>query len=418
MSMRIGLGLCCLMLMAFGCTDTYNPERNFRTDGQDLELAFLTAEDSSVIELPEGHFRFDRSLILDGVHHVTVRGAGIDKTVLSFLDQSEGAEGIRVVNSSNVDFEGFTVEDAEGDNIKVMDTDGISFLRVKVAWTGPIDETNGAYGFYPVQCRNVLIDQCEAMGASDAGIYVGQSDSVIISNNKAYMNVAGIESENSRWVKIYGNEATDNTGGILIFDLPGLSQYGREIEAYDNVVVENNRKNFAPEGNIVAAVPPGSGFMILATKDVYVHDNQILENRTVGAAIISYALVSELTGDNNSENSNAGSAQQINRKYEEDAAYNPYPRGIRLENNSVSNSYVLPATSHDFGRLFLLKFPFETPDIVYDGVLPPGISDRQELQASEYKICLSEDIETRFADLDAGKSFEAISHDKSIFACP
>ena len=27
---------------------------------------------------------------------------------------------------------------------------------------------------YPVQCQNVLIENCSAMGASDAGLYVGQ----------------------------------------------------------------------------------------------------------------------------------------------------------------------------------------------------------------------------------------------------
>ena len=39
---------------------------------------------------------------------------------------------------------------------------------------------------YPVQCKNVLIDGCVAIGASDAGIYVGQSQYVIVRNSKAY----------------------------------------------------------------------------------------------------------------------------------------------------------------------------------------------------------------------------------------
>lgn len=405
------------MLVLIGCADDYSPNRSFTGNAQAIELQFLTAADSSIIVLPEGHFLFDRSLILDGVNHLTVKGAGIDKTVLSFLNQSEGAEGIRIVNSKNVTLDGFTVEDASGDNIKVMDTKGITFRKVKVAWTGPIDKTNGAYGFYPVLCKNVLIEHCEAMGASDAGIYVGQSDSVIIRNNKAYQNVAGIESENSRWVKVYENDAYDNSGGVLVFDLPGLTQFGKSIEVFDNRIYENNRKNFAPEGNIVAAVPPGTGVMILATDNVHVHNNQIFQNKTVGAAIISYVLVSKLTGDNTSEETNAGSAQRINQKYKQDQNYNPFSRNIRLENNEIKNDYLFPALSHDFGRLFFLKFGFETPDVVYDGILPPGITDREQLRNSEYKICLKEMMDTRFADMDAGNDFSEITHDKSVFLC-
>jgi len=115
---------------------------------------------------------------------------------LSFKDQKDGAEGLRISNCTNITLEDFTIEDAVGDNIKVMDTDGITFRRIKAAWTGPITTENGSYGLYPVICKNVLIEECEAMGSSDAGIYVGQSEKVIIRNNKAYQNVAGIEIEN------------------------------------------------------------------------------------------------------------------------------------------------------------------------------------------------------------------------------
>ena len=95
---------------------------------------------------------------------------------------------------------------------------------------------NGAYALYPVICENVLIEACEVLGASDAGIYVGQSKDVIIRNNRVYWNVAGIESENSENVAIYNNQAYNNTGGILVFDLPGLTRYGRKIKVYDNEV--------------------------------------------------------------------------------------------------------------------------------------------------------------------------------------
>ena len=43
----------------------------------------------------------------------------------------------------------FGIEDAAGDNIKVTNTDGITIRNVKSAWTGIINEKNGAYGLRP-----------------------------------------------------------------------------------------------------------------------------------------------------------------------------------------------------------------------------------------------------------------------------
>ena len=70
-------------------------------------------------------------------------------------------------------FEIFPGEDAEGDAIKSKGVDGIAFVRMRVEWTGGPDVNNGAYGFYSVSSRNVLLDGVVAIGASDAGIYVG-----------------------------------------------------------------------------------------------------------------------------------------------------------------------------------------------------------------------------------------------------
>ena len=95
-----------------------------------------------------------------------------------------------------------SIEDASGDNIKSSNTEGIIFNNIKSGWTGRVNEENGAYAIYPVLSKNVIIEKCEAFGASDAGIYVGQSENVIIRDNKTYWNVAGIESENSSNVEI------------------------------------------------------------------------------------------------------------------------------------------------------------------------------------------------------------------------
>ncbi len=185
----------------------YTPARDYIDLEAQLVEQFILAKDSSVIELPEGHFLFSQSLSLDNKTHLTIRGKGMDKTVLSFKGQVSGAEGIKITNSSNIILEDFAIEDAVGDNLKISESDTVVMRRIRSAWTGEVSVQNGAYALYPVLSTNVLIEECEAIGSSDAGIYVGQSDQVIIRNNKAFYNVAGIESENSTNVEIYGNEA-------------------------------------------------------------------------------------------------------------------------------------------------------------------------------------------------------------------
>ncbi|MCZ8215959.1 MAG: right-handed parallel beta-helix repeat-containing protein, partial [Cyclobacteriaceae bacterium] len=253
-----------LALTIFACKDYSNNrgEVTWQSIEKNLQTQLITLEDGDTLDLPEGYFMFTKSLSMDGKSNILIRGKGMDKTILSWKNQTEGAEGIKISNGKNIVLQDFAIEDAKGDNVKVSDVNGITFLRISSSWADGPKTENGAYALYPVLCKNVLIDECIAMGSSDAGIYVGQSDSVIIRNSKAYWNVAGIESENSRWVEIYGNEAYENTGGILVFDLPGLTQYGYSTKVYNNNVHDNNHENFAAKGNIVASIPPGTGFMV------------------------------------------------------------------------------------------------------------------------------------------------------------
>ncbi|HMP99929.1 MAG TPA: parallel beta-helix domain-containing protein, partial [Cyclobacteriaceae bacterium] len=305
---------------------------------KDLQTRLILVEDGETIDLPEGHFLFTRSLSMDGKKNITIRGKGMDKTILSFKDQQEGAEGLKISNGVNIVLEDFTVFDAAGDNIKVSDTDGITFRRINASWSGGPKTTNGAYAIYPVLCKNVLIEECIASGSSDAGIYVGQSDSVIIRNNIAFHNVAGIESENSKWVEIYGNEAYNNTGGILVFDLPGLTTYGHSTKVFNNTIRSNNHENFAMKGNVVASIPPGSGMMVLATNNIEIFENEIVNNRTVGIAIVSYELVAALNQGEEEQEGAIGGVQTVDNNYRADVLYNPYPYDVKIHNNQFSNS--------------------------------------------------------------------------------
>ena len=231
-----------------------------------VQAALINAKPGEVIELGAGRFDCRATLSLD-VSGVTVRGQGPDRTILTFTEQGAGTggEGILVTSKENVVIEDLAVEDAKGDAIKVQGTRRIVFRNVRTEWTGGPKETNGSYGLYPVQCTGVVIDGCTAIGASDAGIYVGQSEDIVIRNSTARQNVAGIEVENSTRADVFDNLATDNSGGILVFALPDLPKKdGRHCRVFRNRVLANNHANFAPKGNTVATVPPGTGIMVMA----------------------------------------------------------------------------------------------------------------------------------------------------------
>jgi parallel beta-helix repeat protein len=257
-------------------------------DGQaKLQEALIAAEPGDVVQLGEGRFLLTDGLSLD-VPKVTVKGAGEGKTTLDFSGQLGAGEGL-LVTSDDVVLRDFAVENTKGDGIKSKGADRIVYHKLRVEWTGGAKETNGAYGIYPVESKDVLVDNVVVRGASDAGIYVGQSQNIIVRNSLAMENVAGIEIENSFNADVHDNLATKNTGGILVFDLPNLPQMGgHNVRIFENVVVDNMTPNFAPKGNIVGNVPTGTGVLVMANKNVHVFDNMLGQNGTANVMVIGY----------------------------------------------------------------------------------------------------------------------------------
>lgn len=356
-----------------------------------FQRQFIDVADDSVLQLPAGTFRMEGSLWLDGKMNVTIRGAGIDKTILNFSGQASGAEGVKITNSANITIEDLTVQDTKGDGIKAQLVEGLTMRNIKAEWTQGADKKNGGYGLYPVQCSRVLIDRCTVRGASDAGIYVGQSRYIIVKNSTAYENVAGIEIENSLYADVFENDVYSNSGGILVFDLPDLIQKsGGYVRVFKNNIHDNNHRNFAPKGNIVGGVPPGTGFMILATRNVEAFENTITNNITAGTAIISYFMT---------EN-------PIN-----DSTYSPYPTDIYIHDNIYERPKVRATGKGRMGKLyrFKLRFGKDVPHIIYD-----GIKDRKR---PDPNICIHNNSHVSFANIDAEGGFKNISRDVSPLDC-
>ena len=285
--MRQCIPMIAIALLLAGCGEPAQPPAPAAdaSYAPKLQQQLLDAKPGDVIEIPAGRFAFDRSLTLRA-SGITIRGAGMDKSVLSFRGQKAGAEGL-LVNGDDFLIENLTIEDSKGDGLKISESKNITIRGVKVQWTGGPSTKNGAYGLYPVKTENVLIEDCVAIAASDAGIYVGQSRDVIVRKSRAESNVAGIEIENTINADVYDNVATGNTGGILVFNMSALSQQGGQIRVYRNKILANNTSNFGAKGTPVASVPAGSGMVINSNDDVEIFDNDIADNATANIIVSS-----------------------------------------------------------------------------------------------------------------------------------
>jgi parallel beta-helix repeat protein len=371
---QIALGVIVGALAALGalggCSKPADPNARVGDLPVDAEFAkklqgqLLDAKPGSVIDIPAGRWHLDRGLSLRG-NGVTIHGAGMDQTILSFRNQASGPEGL-LVQASDFKVEGLTIEDTKGDALKINSGDNITIRDVRVRWTDGPRTTNGAYGLYPVKTTNVLIENSQSFGAADAGIYVGQSRNVVVRGCRAEQNVAGIEIENTIDADVHDNVATGNTGGILVFNMPNLSQPGHSTRVFHNKVDANNLGNFGAKGTAVSSVPAGSGVVINSNSLVEIFDNDVTSNATANVIISSYFS----TGYFNTK------GVQPN--------YDPYPRGIHVHDNRFSGG----GDSPDGMDLKVLKTAMfglngHFPDVLWDGYVDPARAN-----VAEERLCV------------------------------
>jgi parallel beta-helix repeat protein len=348
------------------CTQRVKPSSDDQTT---VQTALINAASGDVICFDDGIYKFNDELSLT-IPNVTLKGTFDGQgAILDFAGQTGGAKSIAVTA------DGFTVENlhlknSPGDGIDVTGVSNVTFRNVLVSWDAGSVTANGAYGIFPVGCDHVIIENCEVTGASDAGIYVGQSNHVIVRNNKAHGNVAGIEFENTQDCEGYGNEAYDNAGGILVFNLPDLPiKDGRRCLIHDNQSHDNNRENFAKGGTIVASVPAGTGMIIMSADEIQVKNNQIHDNASTGVAVASYDSLPFMTMD---------------------ASYDHFPETIYIHDNVFMHN--------GYDPMNILTLPGVSPleDIVWDGRTDPNKDNTD----GHLNLCIQNNGAATFRNID------------------
>jgi parallel beta-helix repeat protein len=249
----------------------------------------------------------DTILVLPGTYQQTVRiqtnglelvGCGAatnDRPVISQPTVGTDIDdGIRASAVDGLVFQSLEVFGWPNNGIFVEGADGVTFRDV--IGDGGDGEIKSIYAIYPVRSSNVLVEACVARNIADAGIYVGEDVGPIVRYNTAEDNVAGIEIENSEFALVYGNYATNNTGGLLVFKLPGPTlQVSNDHEVFDNVLIGNNTPNFGASGSSVGVIPDGTGMLILSNDTTDFHHNIVQGNDTFGIALIDQDAVNALS---------------------------------------------------------------------------------------------------------------------------
>ncbi len=349
-----------------GCTQVVEPGSN---DTEALQSALIEVKSGGTVCLCAGSYSVTKEVSLN-VAGVTVKGLGAtpEETVLDFKDQTEGDDGF-TVTSDGFTVENLWVKNSPGNGIVVTGAEDVTFRKLKVSWDAGSVTKNGAYAVYPVKSKRVIIEDSEIIGASDAGVYVGQCEQAIVRRNKVHGNVAGIEIENTTDAEVYENEAYDNTSGILVFVLPNLEKKdGMRTLVRNNMIKANNRANFAEDKTVVSYVPAGTGMLILGSDQTEVRDNTIEDNNSVAVLVVSLQTFSILIGGT------------------PDPATDPDPEGTYIYQNTLKNNGTEP---QGLVGSFNIK-PFE--EIAWDGFEGTGTGE---------KLCLGAKPHPTFRNLQA-----------------
>ncbi|MBW2189211.1 MAG: hypothetical protein JRG93_06420, partial [Deltaproteobacteria bacterium] len=144
-------------------------------DGDHAQIltAIIGAGANGVICLNAGAYDMGGTIDITTTPGLTLKGIGDspDDVVLDYADNAgdcRGGVGINVT-VDNVTIENMWVKNSCENAVVQRNVDGSVFRKVRVSWDGEPRTENGAYGIYPTDCTNTLVEYCQTQGASDAG---------------------------------------------------------------------------------------------------------------------------------------------------------------------------------------------------------------------------------------------------------
>lgn len=235
----------------------------------------------------------DTIMVYPGTYHETVF---IDKDSITLtgiieegrrpvLDGKDTLNDGVLVSGHNVTVQKLHVRRYKGNGLMTQGGNNFKILS-------NIVEGAGVYGIFPQFGKNGLVAYNVIWGIEDAAIYVGMCDNIDVVHNETFGSVMGIEAENSHEILIENNYVHDNSAGIMLSLVPSLPiKTSADMIVRNNFIVNNNLKNFAPDGAIAASVPAGAGIFIFATDNIRIEGNLIKDNESVGIMAADHGFI-------------------------------------------------------------------------------------------------------------------------------
>ncbi|MGO4256829.1 right-handed parallel beta-helix repeat-containing protein [Marmoricola sp. RAF53] len=207
--------------------------------------------------------------------------AGHRKDVGIFLDRADGF----VLRKMNI-------RHAREHGIYVLETDGYLLDQFKTFY-------NGAYGVLTFVGDHGVMQDCEATGSGDSGLYPGSGAPTLTNRDKSFYpearisqrltrcdshhNTGGFSGTNSHGTRIDHNNFYDNALGYTtdVFTAaghPGFPQQGNVIE--DNNFYSNNFNPFSPGSEVQPFIgaPVGTGLWLAGGNENVVRNNNFWDN--------------------------------------------------------------------------------------------------------------------------------------------
>ncbi len=296
------LAMCVLFVLAFGCGDDDDGGALGMTvrPGESIQAAVDAAMPGDTVRVMPGDYtepHGERAAvrITKPLQLIAMSSAGQKVRILPGPGQTSGIlvepENFGDPDVDGVEIRGFTVEGFEDNGI---------WLRFVKNFTIEDNESidNLENGIWPTLSADGLVKNNLSYGSLDSALWIEASENVRVVGNELHSSPTGLEITVSYEVTAEQNDIHDNTVGVGLYHpssagLPPLQPLERNgfWHIIDNDIYNNNAENTAPEGSIVAELPPGIGILMTGVDNIDIENNRIENNDFLGIAMVDYCVV-------------------------------------------------------------------------------------------------------------------------------
>ena len=148
-----------------------------------IQAAVDQAQPGDTVKVPVGIYRENVVVTKDDITISGGRGAVLDGTGLSGNTGITVFSGDRATRIDGFTLKGLTIQNFSENGILLVAVDNFEILNGRFV-------DNAEYGVFPVFSAHGHVAMQDVSGSNDTGIYIGQSEDVLIEDNHASNNTA------------------------------------------------------------------------------------------------------------------------------------------------------------------------------------------------------------------------------------